>query len=156
DQCESDKGRFEDRLSVHDLCHVDRPGGDAIFCSSNVVRALVEADSTGNQLLFILAHELGHIVEKTSGSFLRFAEVPAAGPLAQRIPDLGNHACPVQDANALERERRADEFAARLMGMGNAFSEAETAGFGTTHPMIRIGGSGCPAALNTFQAYTKI
>lgn len=105
------KGDNLDKLSVKGGCFVNSVDNHSILCSSDAVRLFAfggdNADRLSPALLYVLAHEIGHIYQKRSGEYSgRVNVISLAADQASKIRQLRERCTPT----LTEQEEQADEY----------------------------------------------
>ena len=106
------KGEAVDRISVRGGCFVKSAISPAIMCSAEAVKIFAFAgektDRIGPGLLYVLAHEIGHIYQRREGEYSgRVIQLRLATDPATKLEQLRDRCTPTMT----EREEQADEYA---------------------------------------------
>ncbi|HYO69849.1 MAG TPA: hypothetical protein VEU33_27605, partial [Archangium sp.] len=106
-----------DRLTITSFCEASAP--DTVTCSSGAIRALLEQDASGSAVLFVLAHELGHLLlpGHTGAAYDRYTVVPRNQSRQQKLDLLLDKVCVIH-SEAVDKEHQADFFAMRVVALG--------------------------------------
>ncbi len=115
----ADKDKELDDLSVRGGCYVASAGKPEMRCSADAVKLFADRGNGSLQpnpaLLYVLAHELAHILQKRAGEYSgRAVPLTASQDQATRLQMLRDNCDPV----STKREERADELAFSVLAKG--------------------------------------
>jgi hypothetical protein len=110
------KGDTLDQLSVRGGCFVKSADRSTILCSSEAVRLFAyageNADRNNPALLYVLAHEIGHVYQKRAGEYAgSVITIQLASTPAEKLSQLRARCEPTMT----EKEQAADDYALEVL-----------------------------------------